>query len=105
MIVTSLLQAYDETGYNDVNTTCVTDANGNKHWYLNDKLHRDDGPAIENANGNKFWYQNGKRHRVDGPAIETANGNKQWYLNGKPVVFSSINQNGQLIKTTQRKEL
>ena len=26
---------------------------GNKWWYLNDKLHRENGPAAEYANGNK----------------------------------------------------
>ena len=60
-------------------------SNGDKAWYLNDKLHREDGPAIEYANGNKFWYLNGKRHREDGPAIEWADGDKSWYLNGKEV--------------------
>ena len=57
-------------------------ADGTKEWYLNDKLHREDGPAIEFANGSKFWYLNGKYHREDGPAIEFANGDKSWYLNG-----------------------
>ena len=33
---------------------------GNKAWYLNDELHREDGPAIEYANGVKYWYLNGK---------------------------------------------
>ena len=60
----------------------VDDA-GTKRWYLNDKLHREDGPAIEYANGSKCWYLNGKRHRTDGPAVECANGNKYWYLNDK----------------------
>ena len=36
------------------------DDNGTKAWYLNDKLHREDGPAIEYSNGNKFWYLNDK---------------------------------------------
>ena len=58
-------------------------ANGDKHWFLNHKLHREDGPAIEKADGSKFWYLNGKRHRTDGPAIEYADGSKKWYLNGK----------------------
>ena len=58
-------------------------ANGTKYWYINDKCHREDGPAIEGANGTKFWYINGKRHREDGPAIEYANGTKYWYINGK----------------------
>ena len=56
--------------------------NGDKHWYLNGKRHREDGPAIEYDDGNKEWYLNGKRHREDGPAVEWANGFKKWYLNG-----------------------
>jgi hypothetical protein len=56
--------------------------NGTKYWYLNGKLHREDGPAIEGTNGNKYWWLNGKRHREDGPAVERANGSKLWYLNG-----------------------
>jgi hypothetical protein len=32
---------------------------GSKDWYLNDKLHREDGPAVEYADGTKFWYLNG----------------------------------------------
>ena len=56
--------------------------NGTKEWYLNGKLHREDGPAIEYNDGNKDWYLNGKRHRVDGPAIEYADGYKAWFLNG-----------------------
>jgi hypothetical protein len=58
-------------------------ANGDKWWYLNGKQHREDGPAVEYANGDKWWYLNGKRHREDGPAIERAKGDKWWYLNGK----------------------
>ena len=34
--------------------------NGDKFWYLNDELHREDGPAIEWADGSKSWYLNGK---------------------------------------------
>ena len=59
--------------------------NGDKEWYLNGKLHREDGPAVEWDNGHKEWYLNGKLHREDGHAIESANGNKQWFLNGKPM--------------------
>jgi hypothetical protein len=58
-------------------------ANGDKYWYLNGKFHREDGPAVEFANGAKYWYLNGKFHREDGPAVEYANGTKYWYLNGK----------------------
>jgi len=57
--------------------------NGTKCWYLNGKLHREDGPAVEFADGDKFWWLNGKRHREDGPAVEYADGDKFWWLNGK----------------------
>jgi hypothetical protein len=57
--------------------------NGSKLWYQNDKLHREDGPAVEKPDGTKYWYQNDKWHREDGPAVELANGSKYWYLNGK----------------------
>ena len=32
--------------------------NGDKSWWLNDKLHREDGPAMEWANGSKSWFLN-----------------------------------------------
>jgi hypothetical protein len=63
--------------------TVQVDDLGTKHWYLDNKLHRTDGPACEYADGDKFWYQDGKCHRVDGPAIEFADGKKFWYVDGK----------------------
>ena len=33
-----------------------------KFWYLNDKLHREDGPAIEYTNGYKEWHLNGTKY-------------------------------------------
>lgn len=59
------------------------DTYGTKRWYLNDKLHREDGPAVEHASGYKSWYLNGQLNRNGGPAVEYTNGNKEWYLNGK----------------------
>jgi len=56
--------------------------NGDKSWFLNGKLHREDGPAVEWNEGTKFWYLNDKRHREDGPAVEYPSGRKDWYLNG-----------------------
>jgi len=58
-------------------------ADGTKSWYLNDQLHREDGPAYEYANGNKFWCLNGQLHREDGPAIEYIDGDKYWYINNQ----------------------
>ena len=41
---------------------CVTYDNGHKDWYLNGKLHRTDGSAIEYANGDKEWYLNNEEY-------------------------------------------
>ena len=56
---------------------------GTKHWFLNDKLHREDGPAVKDSDGYTEWWLNDKRHREDGPAVEWADGTKEWYLNGQ----------------------
>ena len=56
---------------------------GTKHWYLNGKLHREDGPAAEHHSGTKGWYLNGECHREDGPAYEHPDGYKECYLNGQ----------------------
>jgi hypothetical protein len=63
--------------------TVRVSTSGGKSWWLNGKLHREDGPAVEYASGDKEWYLKGKRHREDGPAVESVNGDKRWYLNGK----------------------
>ena len=62
---------------------CIVDIYGTKRWYLNDKHHREDGPAREYPNRTKYWLINGKLHRTDGPAVEFSDGSKEWYLNGK----------------------
>jgi len=66
-------------------------ANGDKLWLLNGEYHRVDGPAVEYADGHKTWWLNGERHRVDGPAIEYVNGDKSWYLNGEKLTESQFN--------------
>jgi hypothetical protein len=58
---------------------------GTERWYLNDKLHREDGPAVTWSYGTKVWYLNDKLHRTDGPAIEGADGIDYWFLNGEEV--------------------
>jgi|SRR5579859_2150027 len=62
---------------------CKTSSCGDKYWSLDNKLHREDGPALECPDGYKAWYYHGQRHRVDGPAIERADGSKEWYFHGK----------------------
>lgn len=61
----------------------IIDGDGNKKWFMDNKLHRTDGPAVEWNDGSKEWYMNDKCHRIDGPAQEWNDGTKCWYLNGK----------------------
>ena len=46
---------------------------GDKYWYLNGKLHREDGPAIEGL-WCKAWYLNGKHTEKMGQLL-----NGQWW--------------------------
>lgn len=55
-------------------------SSGDKVWYKNGVLHREDGPAIEFPDGGKQWRIDGNLHREDGPAIEGTGGYKAWYL-------------------------
>jgi hypothetical protein len=77
---------------------CEVDKAGNQRWYLNGKLHREDGPAIITKN-DMLWYLNGKRHREDGPAIILYGGiEKFWWhydmrhrIGGPAVIIYHIN--------------
>ena len=73
---------------------------GTKRCFLNGKLHREDGPAIEWADGDKFWYLNNKLHREDGPAIVYNNGVKLWYLNGERHTEEEFNKKTKVLKLT-----
>ena len=77
--------------YNDRNRLhredgpAVEYADGSKSWFRNGQYHREDGPAVELANGEKRWYRKHMRHREDGPAIENADGTKAWYFRDKKI--------------------
>ena len=62
---------------------------GTIRYYVDNVLHREDGPAVEHSNGTKYWYKNGEFHREDGPAIEFFTGLKKWYLNN---VYYGVNE-------------
>ncbi len=72
--------------------TVKVNEDGDKFWYLNGQLHREDGPAREYADGSKSWWLNDQRHRVDGPACEWSDGHKSWYLNGKRLTEEEFNK-------------
>jgi hypothetical protein len=40
--------------------TLKTYKDGAQVWYLNDKCHREDGPAYIGSDGTQYWYLNGK---------------------------------------------
>jgi hypothetical protein len=67
--------------------TIKVNTDGTKYWYLNDKLHREDGPAIEWDNGNKYWYLNGKQLTE---AEHKAATSPKVTCNGKEVVIDGI---------------
>jgi hypothetical protein len=80
-------------------------ADGSRYWYLNDKRHRTDGPARECADGDRYWYLNGQRHRTDGPAIERANGDRLWYLNGEQVTEAEVMKPSKELTVAQIEQL
>lgn len=67
-------------------------SDGDKEWCLNGLRHREDGPAFEGKNGDKVWWINDELHREDGPACEWADGTKAWYLNGVEYTEKEFNQ-------------
>lgn len=48
--------------------TCTVGYGGRQEWWVNDKRHREDGPAITRQSGDQEWWLNGELHRADGPA-------------------------------------
>ncbi len=77
--------------------------NGAKCWFLNDKLHREDGPAVEYADGNKSWYIKGLLHREDGPACEDVNGNKSWFIHDEELTEEQFNNRNNSNKSCNNK--
>jgi hypothetical protein len=61
--------------------THKTYKDGSQCWYLNGKLHREDGPAVIYPDGSQYWYLSGDLHREDGPAVIYPDGTKKWFLN------------------------
>jgi len=61
----------------------TTDDIGTKRWYLNNQLHREDGPAVIWLDNGTAWYLHGQLHRVDGPAVSGPDdGYEAWYIGG-----------------------
>lgn len=71
---------------------------GDWGWYYNGQCHREDGPAVGYINGDVYWYQEGKLHRLDGPALERSNGAKSWHYRGKLINCSSQEEFQRLLR-------
>ena len=76
----------------------IEDIDGDKEWYKEGNLHREDGPAIDYNNGDKYWYKDDERHREDGPAIELADGYKAYFYLGKHIICNSDEEYFKLLK-------
>lgn len=51
--------------------------------YLTGILHREDGPAwMEGDRQIKQWWVDDRLHRLDGPAVEYLGGENEWWING-----------------------
>ena len=77
---------------------CETSPFGTKYWYLDEKIHREDGPAIEYIDGSKTWCLYDQCHRIDGPAVEYANGYNAWYYHGEYINCFSQKEFKRLLK-------
>jgi hypothetical protein len=47
-----------------MNMEMRVDEFGTRRWYLNGKIHREDGPAVEWADGSRQWWYRGEQLRV-----------------------------------------
>jgi len=60
-------------------------SDGYKAWHLNGKLHREDGPAVENTAGYKVWYLEHVEYTESGHKAEMERRNNT--CNGKIVTI------------------
>jgi hypothetical protein len=68
------------------NGRLVSDDGSTEEWYLDDVLHREDGPAVTYIHSfyiESFWFNKGKLHREGGPAYISSKGKMMWYRMGK----------------------
>ena len=63
----------------------VIGADGWQQWWVDNKIHRIDGPAYIAADGSQQWWVDGKKHRIDGPAIIGADGSQEWYVKDRNI--------------------
>ena len=73
-----------EDTFNQLRYRIETDLGGTIRYYnAQNRLHREEGPAVIYTDGTKKWFHNGTLHREDGPAVIEPDGTQFWYINGK----------------------
>lgn len=88
----------------------VKEYNITRYFDSENKLHRLDGPAVENTNGNYEYWFHGERHRLDGPAIKNYE-REEWYKDNfihrdgdLPAIIENLNKsyfkNGKMHRLT-----
>ncbi len=64
---------------------CHVNKEGVKHYYLDGKLHRENGPAIEYPDNSPWWFINDEFRPEDEISLEQNTSSKFWYLNGQRI--------------------
>jgi len=57
--------------------------NYSMRWFLDGRLHREDGPAVIILTGKYIWSKKGIRYRPENPFLTSIISFEEWYLNGK----------------------
>jgi len=64
--------------------------NGNLHREDGPKNLGQNLPAVEWENGSKEWWINNHLHRLDGPALYDVDESKEWWIDGKKVSKADV---------------
>ena len=80
-----ILKIYNWKDFPENYTGIIEWNTGTMCYYLNEILHREDGPAVIWDDDTMFYYVNGKLHREDGPAFIYPDGRIFYYINDKNI--------------------
>lgn len=82
LMIKNQIKLYKYLSIKHKNGKYILDGIGIFYW-KNGLQHCENGPAEYIFNKHKAWFINGKLHRLDGPAIEWSDGRVEYYINGK----------------------
>jgi len=64
--------------------TCLF-SDGDRVYFRDHQIHRENGPAVIGANGSVEYYVEGKHHRTDGPAVIRADGSVEYWVGDRQI--------------------